>query len=241
MAVAFDVYTQLGNGTTDISATHTPSGTPRGVVVFVVQGAGGTDEVSGVTYGGTAMTEVAGSPNAKAAAEAGVVYAYFLGSSVPTGAQTVTVTVSGASAKVAGCYTVTAAADTTTEDVDASINSDSVTDPSATLSLNGKTCFCCQAVFTGLGAIGGGNLVSNWSDAAGSGGRLDFGPACASIQRFLTDGSTDVTMGYVQTTEDAVIIGVAVTESAGAADPEGSLIAGKLLRGGLLLHGVLGR
>lgn len=36
--------------------THTPVGTPRGIIVQVVQNAG-TDEVTGVTYGSVAMTE----------------------------------------------------------------------------------------------------------------------------------------------------------------------------------------
>lgn len=45
---------------------------------------------------------------------------------------------------------------------------------------------------------------------------------------------------YDEPLEDNLFI-TSWTEYGGVADPEGSLIGGKLLRGGLLLHGVLGR
>jgi hypothetical protein len=87
--------TSSSTGTTaGPSWTHTPSGTPNGVLVFIVQLSDG-DDISGVTYGGVAMEEVSGSPVIRTAD--GAVYAYFLGSGVPSGAQTVTATVNGLS------------------------------------------------------------------------------------------------------------------------------------------------
>jgi len=96
MAVAFDAVSESHTGTTasaseaSFSWTHSPVGTPRGVVVFVFIIAADADYVTSVTYGGTAMTE---NPTFAfdSADEPGRTYAFSLGSSVPTGNQTVVV------------------------------------------------------------------------------------------------------------------------------------------------------
>ena len=114
MAIAYDAHSNSSQGTSTLSWTHTPSGTPKGVWVYVLQyNDGETDQVTGVTYGGVSMTETADSPLLINRTEDYGVYSYFLGSSVPTGAQTVVVSVNGTgSTKVGGCITVTAAANT---------------------------------------------------------------------------------------------------------------------------------
>src|SRR5574343_1167810 len=104
MAVAFDAFSNVAAGTGTLSWTHTPVGTPRGVRVDIVED-GGTNGVSGVTYGGVAMELVA--VNAKASGEAGTDITYFLGNNIPTGAQTVSVSVSDAVSKRAGATTLT--------------------------------------------------------------------------------------------------------------------------------------
>ena len=53
MAATYDAETVIGNGTSTISSTHTPSGTPKGAIVLITQDVGATDEVTGVTYGGS--------------------------------------------------------------------------------------------------------------------------------------------------------------------------------------------
>jgi hypothetical protein len=63
MTVAFDAITSFSATAGDISETHTPVGTPKGVIVFVgigsLNGAGGdSDNVVGVTYGGETMTRI---------------------------------------------------------------------------------------------------------------------------------------------------------------------------------------
>lgn len=212
MALAFDAFANSTAVTGDISWTHTPVGTPKAVIVFVVQNAqSGADQVSGVTYGGVAMTEIAGSPNAKTAVESGVVYGYFLGASIPTGAQTVTVTVTGNASKRAGSVTLTAAADTAVQDTDATINSDSVANPSATLALGGISCFCMEGLFSGNPAVGDITPPTGWTS------RLEhsYGQQTAGWYTYDTIGTADVTMGWTQTADDAIGLGVAIKESTG--------------------------
>jgi hypothetical protein len=100
VTVAFDVATDGGNVTTNPKTfTHTPTGTPRAAIVLIVQGGNiSADRISGVTYGGVSMTEVALSPVIKTTGEQAVVDVFFLGSGIPTGAQTVSITVSATTA-----------------------------------------------------------------------------------------------------------------------------------------------
>ena len=132
MAVAYDAVAipaaELYEAT--FSWTHTPVGTPKGVAVIVVQ-ENAPDQVSGVTYGGVAMTRVRADINATA--EIGRVYIYFLGSGIPAGAQTVTVTLTDVEDCNAVSLTVTAAADTAV-DVHEGGDPGVIADPSLSIS-----------------------------------------------------------------------------------------------------------
>jgi len=95
VTVAFDATfgsAALINTATTTTWTHTPVGTPKGVVVLIPQGTA-TDNVTAVTYGGVALNRVRFA--ARGSAEACAVYIYFLGAGIPTGAQTVAVTTAG--------------------------------------------------------------------------------------------------------------------------------------------------
>lgn len=117
MAVAHDAVSESHTGTTgstsesSFSWTHTPTGTPRGVLVFERTN-GTTDPVTAITYGGVSMAKV-GSRALDNVTEIQSIQAWFLGSGIPTGAQTVQVTRTN---NAVGVYcagiTVTAAADT---------------------------------------------------------------------------------------------------------------------------------
>jgi hypothetical protein len=209
-APALDVASVSAAGTGSLSWTHTPVGTPRAVIVFVIQNAAGTDQVTGVTYGGTTMTEVNGSPNLHAAGETGAVYAYFLGSSISSGAQTVTVNVSGAASKRAIAYTLTANDDTEIVDSDGTIMSNSLANPSVLLSLAGRTSWVGIGFHSGQDAITGTTPLGSWTDL-----EHDFGSQVGASYRFNTIGTSDVTAGWTQTADDAVMIGVAVSEKQG--------------------------
>ena len=210
MAVAFDAFTASTAGIGNLTITHSPVGTPRAAIVFVVQNANANDRVSGVTYGTDAMTEMTGSPLAKGTGQTSVIYGYFLGTSIPTGDQTVTVTVTAGATKQAGVITLTAGADTTIQDVDATITSDSLENPSVTLSAGGNTVFAAIGFHSGIPDPANITPLTNWT------ARLeeDFGSATGGWYTFDTIGASDVTAGWTQGADDAQMIAVAVTEVA---------------------------
>lgn len=214
MAVAYDAFS-AASGTTTFSWTHTPVGTPRGVTVFIVQDISGVDQITGVTYGGVAMTEIALSPLLKTGGEPAVTYGYHLGSAIPTGAQTVAVTVSGGTdAKRAVCVSVTAAGDTEVQDT-TTIQSNALTDPSGTLSLGAVSCFCWEAFYSGLGSAGGITPLTGWT----SRDEHDFGVDMAGFYTYDTVGTADVTIGYTASSDDCNLIGVAIKETVPAGHP----------------------
>lgn len=119
MAVAHDAGSESHLAQNDVSVsedsfswTHTPVGTPRGVLVFVMTYAD-ADYITSVTYGGSALAAVTGGEAADTAGEPLRCTAFFLGSSIPTGAQTVLVTrTNNATNMYAAAATVTASSDT---------------------------------------------------------------------------------------------------------------------------------
>jgi hypothetical protein len=104
------------------SWTHTPSGTPKGVLVFTFTGMGAvktaTEHATAVTYGGVSLTAVPSGSAADTATEPMRTTAWFLASSVPTGAQTVQVTrTNNTTSMWAVAITVTSGGDTSTAGV----------------------------------------------------------------------------------------------------------------------------
>src|SRR3990172_11880265 len=117
-AVANDAASESHTGTTgstnqaSFSWTHTPAGTPSGVLVFVFTRSA-TLTVTGVTYGGVAMTAIGGGAAVDTAGEPGRVDTYFLGASIPTGARPVVVSrTNNATVMYASAATQTALTDT---------------------------------------------------------------------------------------------------------------------------------
>lgn len=211
MAIAFDAYTSMGSGTGTLSATHTPVGTPRAVIMFGVATSGSSD-FSSATYGGVAMTRFTGAP-VLVAGENGTVDGWFLGSSIPTGAQTAQVTVGAAGTKFAGVFTLTASSDTAVTTQDTSINSTSLANPSVTLSLGGISSWCALAFFSGQGDPTGITPLTNWTSRT----EFDFGSDVGGIYSYDIVGTSDVTAGWTQTADDAGAVCVAIKETGGAA------------------------
>lgn len=200
MAVAHDTYVASGNSTTTITQAVTPTGTPRGVKVYVSQISATDDQVTGVTYGGVAMTRVPthGFVSHTTAGDTGATYAYFLGSSIPTGTQNVVVSVTaGAATKIAIIYVVTAAADTEIVDAD-SWNLDSTSAPRATLSLGGRTSYATLAGFMGRAVDSECSPLTDWNRHLEAG----TGSGFVVTDRYTVIGSTDITAGVDQTTAD---------------------------------------
>lgn len=210
MAIAYDYYTAGTPGTGAISWTHTPAGTPRGVLVFVMQYNNATDQVTGVTYGGVTMTELTGSPLLKATGETGAVYAYFLGADVPTGNQTVAVSVNATGTnKSAVCFTVTGSDTIAIQESDATITSDSVSNPSTTLALGGLNGWCAIGFVSGVVNVAGITPLTDWTGSY----EYDDGAGQHGSYRYNTVGTTDVTAGWTQGADDAIAIAVALKEA----------------------------
>jgi hypothetical protein len=212
VAVAFDADATGLSGTGTLSWTHTPSGTPAGAVVLVVQNATGADQVSGVTYGGTAMTRVPTDGFVENTTEAGVVYTYFLGSSVPSGAQTVEVTVTDSAVKRGASGTVTASGDT---EVGASGQFTSAATNDITVSLDpgaGVESCVFGALHSGEASTGSIATDAGCSDIL----TADFGAAVLVISRrdAVATGATEI--GWTQSADDVAAAGVAIVESGGA-------------------------
>lgn len=216
MTVAYDTksaVTTAGN----MSWTHTPVGTPKGVLVLIVQNIGITNEVTSVTYGGTALTQTTDSPlYVDAGAEDGTVYAYFLGASVPTGAQTVAVNVNGtASAKTACCITLTAATSTlvvqNTEFIDYT-ELGTVSNPSVDITVDEyKSAFIAAAMFTGKGVAGDVSVLTGCTEVY----ERVIGSALAGFLRrsSIENGSGTFTCGWnITTSDEAGILAVAIGE-----------------------------
>lgn len=207
MAVAFDAVSSVAAGTGDLSWTHTPTGTPRGIKVDIVEndGVGG---VSSVTYGGVGMTLVA--LNEHTTSEPGTIHTYFLGSNIPTGAQTVSVTVSDTTtSKRAVAISVTASTDTVVTAVNQSINSDSLSNPSTSLGVLARSSFVSLALHSGQAAASGVTQLSGWTNRL----ETDFGNQVAGWYSYNTIGTSAVTCGWTQTAEDAVMTAIAITEA----------------------------
>lgn len=213
MAVAFDAFNSGAAGTGNLSWTHTPVGTPRAVIVTIGQGGGGSnvDEVTSVTYGGVAMTEISGSPQLHEDAggtDDGANYVYFLGSNIPTGAQTVEVTVSGAHVKRATSTTLTASADTEVIDADSSLNGALGTNPSVTLQLNGRASFAAIKFFSYHGDPVNISPLSGWTSRNES----DFGGSTGGTYTYDTIGTADVTAGWTSSATSGAGLAFAVSE-----------------------------
>lgn len=97
-SAAFDQITSMGpTSTSPISGTHTPVGTPSGVLLIIFDNYTTAPTTGTPTYGGVNCTQVTGGSIAEPSFSQDRVQAYFLASGVPSGAQTVSASWSGGS------------------------------------------------------------------------------------------------------------------------------------------------
>lgn len=220
MGVAHDAASESHTGTTgsaseaSFSWTHTPVGTPAGVVVFTYVRANADDALS-VTYGGVSMTAV---PNARAVDTVGEprdCKAWFLGSNVPAGAQTVEVTrTNNANIMWAACATVTAAGET--EVAQGSISTAAVdfpgqtrgipTGPGVNSEANCMGYFGLHSALAAVPAMAANTTLLN---------SIDFGSDIALMGR-LTTAATPSTVAFgwsSGTSDDTAAVWLAVQET----------------------------
>ena len=216
MAVAFGAATEIAAGATASPTTgsHTPSGTPRGVEVTISHEAA-SDIITGVTYGGVAMTRVLRQEDNLG--EFGTVYQYFLGSGIPTGTQTVSVSRTNNTTPIQVVVrTFTAAADTEIVDTvgangsGAPTGTGNVANPSVILSYGGRTCIAAGVMWNGVNAptsITNGTGLTRDADH-------DFGASSVVQHHQTTPGTADFTYGNTVATNSYALIASAISEVA---------------------------
>lgn len=204
MSIAYDNESTIGLGTGDRNWNHTPSGTPRGVLVIIVDGVT-TDQVVGVTYGGSAMTEVSGSPNVLSGGEGGAVHVFWKGSSIATGTQAVAVDRGDTTSWDAVCYTVTADSDTYIHNVQTS-SSTATTSPGGTLVIT-EEAFVAGGVYSGENSPG-----TSAPTGAQNTITLDFGTDTGAIARGTSIKTADYAFTWSQASNDGVAIVVAMAQ-----------------------------
>ena len=185
---------------------------PNGVIVFTVSN-DNTNTVTAITHGTNSLVEIPGSPITKAGGETAHMSAWFLGSGIETGIQTVSVTEGGAGGFFMGGSVLGGDADLEIVDSDLTISSNSLANPSVTLSPGGRSCFCSIAFFSGQNAPSGVAPLTDWTSVA----EADFTSQMGCYYRYNIIGTTDVTAGWTQTAEDALAIAVAISEVAASA------------------------
>lgn len=204
MAVAFDAQTFSSQaGASPYTFSHTPVGTPRAVVVTVVF-VTDAENVSAVTYGGVAMASVQN--QVSGGGESGRSAVYFLGASIPTGMQTVSVTHTGSNATQMSAVTMTAAGDTEIGDSDF----DTGTQQNASIVLTtAVSALRVGAIYTALDGLGGLTALTGMTLI----GQYSSGFRTTMAHRQTTPSSGGFTFGYTtNVSTDLALVGVAVQE-----------------------------
>lgn len=202
MAVAHDAISESHTGTTGstsagtFSWTHTPTGTPKGVMVVVFTN-DSVDLVTSVTYNGVYMNKVCRAA-VDSAGEFCHTQLYFLGAGVPTGAQTVEVTRTGTSAMYAAAVTVTAGTDETEAVGFVYLEGDGTLAEQSVTSTNGTACRYA-AITSGLSAVPGAGASST---SLGTGATIDYGVRVTGFVRETTTGSGARNIGFSSGTSD---------------------------------------
>lgn len=237
MAVAYDASSESHTGTTPSSSeasfswTHTPVGTPKGVLVYVLCLGTPADLSTGVTYGGVALTTDAAWFAQDTLNEAGSCRAYYLGTGIPTGAQTVVVTRTNTVDHVyAVAITLTGAGDTEVHtpgvvllEEDGTLAEQSVTDGSpGTDSLR----------------FAGGSFGHAAVPAAGANSTavhsIDIGIRVAGVVRETTAGQGSRSVGFSDaTSDDRAVVHLAVREVSGGTTYQVTLAGGITPGGGI--------
>lgn len=212
MAVAHSAASESHTGTTGstnqtaFSWTHTQSGTPQGVVVFV-HTISASDFITSVTYGGTALERVAGAVAVDATVEPGRTDMFFLGSGLATGNQTIAVNrTNNATVMYASAATVTAATDTTWAGVQVEEDNQALAPVAVDDGSLGVNSLRYAATYYG----------ANSPAPAGTGSTLltsiDLGSFGNSMVRETTAGQGARNVGFSASSDDVAAVYVAIRE-----------------------------
>lgn len=217
MTVARDAVLESAGFTTTSPHTFvfTPVGTPRAIVVGIVHGSVSTDLITAVTYGGVAMTRVPTNGFAQdTLTEPGATYLYSLGASIPTGAQTVSITHSGsADPKTAYCASATAATDT---EIGASgkVQEDAA-NPSVALDTGANSSLRYAIGYSGVAAPASVVALTGM-ETLGTTTQHDFGSWIGSFGQQTTASTGSFTIGFTIVSDDVAMCAVAIQEISAA-------------------------
>jgi len=221
MAVAHSSASESHTGTTGstnqtaFSWTHTQTGTPRGVLVFVHVANSTLNPVGTVTYGSVTLTQVEGGAAIDSAGEAGRTDLFFAGSGLPSGNQTITVNrTSNAAIMYASAATVTAATNTNVTGIVLLEGDGTMAEQSVDDGTPGTNSLRYAAAYSGLNAppTTGANSTSLTS--------IDFGNYTAAMVRETTAGRGARLVGFTTASDDRAAVHVAVRELWNRTDTE---------------------
>lgn len=219
MTVARDAVLESATFTTVTPFTFvfTPVGTPRAIVLAIAQTGSVTDTIDGtVSYGGVAMTRLPTVGFAvDSSGEVGSVFFYFLGSGIPTGAQTVSISHTGAATtKWAICASATAAADT---EVGASGRlQGNQANPQIALDTGAASSLRFSILFHGAQLLSDLTVLSGM-EANATATSIDFGNTLGVFGQQTTAATGSFTIGYTAADDDVAMIAVAIQEVSGVA------------------------
>jgi hypothetical protein len=213
MAVAHSAASESHTGTTGsanqaaFSWTHTQTGTPQGVVVFVSTYASVASLVTSVTYGGTALTRVTGGLAQDGAGELGRLDTFFLGSGLATGNQTITVNrTNNATVLYAAAATVTAAQATEVTGIVLLEGDGTLTEQSVNDGSTGVNSLRYAGCYSGLNAPPTAGASSTLLNS------IDIGNYGSALVRETTAGQGARNVGFSGATDDRAAVHLAVRE-----------------------------
>jgi hypothetical protein len=208
MTVAFDaVVESVRTDTSDpMTWTHTPVGTPRAIVVAFTHGVSDTDHVLTVTYGGINITERVRATDTTT--EPGASELWFIGSGIPTGAQTISADhASGTTDDIQGVsWSLTALSDC--EIIDSDSISQNAANPTLVMQKEGREGWCACAMYNG-GAAPGGTLATGNTQGPNEDLTAFYADTCYET----TVDAADHTIGWSTLgTDDLAIVALCVVE-----------------------------
>lgn len=196
-------YIRSGSGT--ISFTHTPTATPSGIIVFITNTITEFNRVGTVTYGSplTLVTSVADSAGEKMNTSA-----YFLGSGVPSGAQTVTVTYSGAGSdrQVINVITVGNASNSAMAVQNYDTIGGDTANPQIALTTGGNNCMALCQIGSGFDSLGSLTALGTMTSI----NSYDDGAKTTYTDRQTTSSTSNFTIGYTGTIDDVAMVALNV-------------------------------
>lgn len=212
MSVAFDALTRNNRtGTSDPTTfTHTPVGTPRFVLGCYHNVSSQTDHLNGtngLTYGGVAVPKIWGAAD-NTTAFTRYMGVCFLGSGIPTGAQSASWDWTSATTDDIELVIITGTAAADTEVVNEQLINGETANASVTMSQGGRE---CQAY--GFGAF----ALANVGDAAENANmsvnqEIDKGASIWLSHRQTTPGTTDFVFSYSHSSVSVFLKVVSIAE-----------------------------